>query len=482
MATASGSAEKAQATLASLEPLIKQIKPDEVFTQSDEGYALHTQLFAGSLDVAPTVAFAPASTDSLAKILGFVYKSGLKFIIRGQGFHSLSAPDVVISTLRFTAFEYDPLEKLATIGVANTWIEVATKMKEADPKFSLPVARTAGVGVGGSILHGGLSWMTHEFGLISDPVNMINAEVVKYDGSVVMAADEPDLMWALRGGGGGFGVMTKVVLRAHYYPTDIWSGMILVPRTDLKEVARHASGFLAKPQHPKISLMIYLIGKHMLRNMLDEKDLEKVKGDMIAFHVYDACGEAHGRDAFRWALELPGAIDRTLVTDTKGVVDMQRNVANLRGTLKRMYATTMTVPVISEETIMRVIAWQDEIAEIDPEIRNRSLVAIEGFVLRPPIGGQSETAWFRRWEDKHYVLILTGAPAHGTDEQDARASKIIQDTPGKVFGAAADFRILPAGLDEWDDPKETFDSHWERLVELRKRYDPDLKFKAPVNP
>jgi hypothetical protein len=47
--------------------------------------------------------------------------------------------------------------------------------------------------------------MTSEFGCISDPVNFVDAEVVKYDGTIVMASAEPDLLWALRGSGGGFG-------------------------------------------------------------------------------------------------------------------------------------------------------------------------------------------------------------------------------------------------------------------------------------
>jgi hypothetical protein len=47
--------------------------------------------------------------------------------------------------------------------------------------------------------------MTSEFGCISDPVNFVDAEVVKYDGTIVMASTEPDLLWALRGSGGGFG-------------------------------------------------------------------------------------------------------------------------------------------------------------------------------------------------------------------------------------------------------------------------------------
>lgn len=67
------------------------------------------------------------------------------------------------------------------------------------------VARTPAIGVAGAILNGGLSWMSTEYGCISDPINFLDAEVVKYDGSVVMASQEPELLWALRGSGGGYG-------------------------------------------------------------------------------------------------------------------------------------------------------------------------------------------------------------------------------------------------------------------------------------
>jgi hypothetical protein len=66
-------------------------------------------------------------------------------------------------------------------------------------------ARTPAIGVGGTILTGGFSWMSTEFGCVSDPINFIDAEVVKYDGTIVLASQEPDLLWTLRGGGGGVG-------------------------------------------------------------------------------------------------------------------------------------------------------------------------------------------------------------------------------------------------------------------------------------
>ena len=66
--------------------------------------------------------------------------------------------------------------------------------------------RTPCIGIGGSILCGGFSWLSAEYGLTSDPQNLLDAQVVKLDGQVVWAAEEePDLLWALRGAGGSFG-------------------------------------------------------------------------------------------------------------------------------------------------------------------------------------------------------------------------------------------------------------------------------------
>ena len=67
------------------------------------------------------------------------------------------------------------------------------------------MARTPSIGVGGTLLSGGFTWLSTEYGCISDPINFVEAEVVKYDGSVIMASQEPELLWALRGAGGGFG-------------------------------------------------------------------------------------------------------------------------------------------------------------------------------------------------------------------------------------------------------------------------------------
>jgi FAD/FMN-containing dehydrogenase len=69
--------------------------------------------------------------------------------------------------------------------------------------------RTPFVGIGGSILGGGFSWLSSEFGLTSDPANMLDAEVVTVDGKVLWASQDPDLLFALRGAYGFAGMFPE---------------------------------------------------------------------------------------------------------------------------------------------------------------------------------------------------------------------------------------------------------------------------------
>ncbi|KAI1029281.1 hypothetical protein LB504_010717 [Fusarium proliferatum] len=484
-----------------LEPLTRELDSKALITQSHPDYGLHVIPFSTKKDLRPPVVTAPSETEALAKVIGFLYKSKLDFHIRGQGFGSPSAQDVMVSLLRFTSFEYDSTRKLATIGTGATWVKVAKNMQQVDPGHSVAVARTPSVGVGGSILHGGYSWMTSEFGCISDPVNFIDAEVVKYDGTVTMASAEPDLLWALRGSGGGFGVMTKAIVRAHPYSTAIWSGMILIPRKDLREMAQLMVDFISKPQHPKVNCLAYLVQEFMYLKILNEEQLRSVEGDMLALHVFDGCGETHGREAFKWALDMRGSIDLTTVTDMKGVVDMQRlyftpcwipepiranppwldNVASLRSTMTNFRALPLAIADLDVDTIVRTIEWHDKVRNVDPQIHGLTMTVLELLVFCAPIGGISEVAWPRPLDSKHYILIITGSPADGTEEQEGKARNLILNAPQQIL-RDRDFVVMPPGLDDLQDPKKTYNLHWDRLVKLRKRYDPKLRFKAIINP
>ncbi|OBR06962.1 FAD binding domain-containing protein [Colletotrichum higginsianum IMI 349063] len=307
--------------------------------------------------------------------------------------------------------------------------------------------------------------MSTEYGAISDPINFLDAEVVKYDGTVVMTSQEPGLLWALRGGGGGVGVVTKVLLRAHPYPTDIWSGMVLVPRKLLPQLVDKMYAFNHSVPHPKVNYFAYLLPKKLLATVLESD--EPGAEDSVVFHVYDALGEKHGRDVFQWLLQMPGAIDRTRVTNMKGTLETQRNAAALRGTMRTLYAP-MAVADMDQRVITRAIEFYYKIRQLDESTHIMSAVIFEFLSFRSTIGGTSEVAWPRSNGLNHLLLFIFSGPGDGPQGQEKILRQLSEDAPRHVLGSkAGDAEINPAGLEP--------DYHDVKGVSRNASLDPDLE-------
>src|SRR6185436_4239006 len=122
---------------------------------------------------------------------------------------------------------------LVRVGGGATWGQVATAL--APHGLAISSGDTRSVGVGGLTLTGGIGWKVRKYGLALDSV--VAAEVVRADGELVRAGAEenPELFWALRGGGGNFGIVTAFEFAAHP-TTDIFHGRIAFPAASAGEV------------------------------------------------------------------------------------------------------------------------------------------------------------------------------------------------------------------------------------------------------
>lgn len=118
-------------------------------------------------------------------------------------------------------------------------------------------------------------------------------------------------------------VVVEVVLRVFPYPQNIWAGPILIPREKLEVTADEIAKFVSRPLDPKVSMFLYVVKKRLLKSI-------GADSDMLVLHAFDACGEAHGRVNFQWALNIPGAIDQTKVTTFAGVADLQGKATSLQ--------------------------------------------------------------------------------------------------------------------------------------------------------
>lgn len=188
-----------------LDKLRSLLPSSEVFEQDAPGYKDQSAPWSVWADQKPTLVVQPTTIESMQRVVKFLCDSTVDFAVRNTGTGSVSAKDVILSVHGFKDFAFDKQTKTVTLGSGHDWGAVDILMEKHAPGYQVVGARCSWVGVTGSALVGGLSWLSHEFGMISDPQNLLDMQVVLSDGRLLWASEEPELMWALRGGGGNFG-------------------------------------------------------------------------------------------------------------------------------------------------------------------------------------------------------------------------------------------------------------------------------------
>ena len=211
----------------------------EVVAPSDPGWDLARRAWNLAVDQRPALVAVPAHAADVIAIVDFARDNGLKVAPQGTG-HSAAAiasleETVLVSTKRMRGVEIDAEAESARVQAGTLWLEVT---EASSPHGLFPLSGSApDVGVVGYTLGGGLSWLARKHGLAANSVSAI--ELVTPDGELVRAtADEhADLFWALRGGGGNFGVVTAIEFRL-YPHGEVYAGMFLYPFERAGEVLR----------------------------------------------------------------------------------------------------------------------------------------------------------------------------------------------------------------------------------------------------
>jgi FAD/FMN-containing dehydrogenase len=216
----------------------------DIIEPGGEGYesASRSVLAAGS----PAHVLRPASVDDVRAAVRFAATAGLVTSVRGggHGFPGFGTNDggVVIDLGRLADVQIvDKDRHLVRIGGGATWGQVAAAL--APHGLAISSGDTRSVGVGGLTLTGGIGWKVRKYGLALDSV--VAAELVTAGGEVVHASatENPELFWAIRGGGGNFGIVTAFQFAAHP-TTDVFHGRIAFPASEAPGVLRGWSDHL----------------------------------------------------------------------------------------------------------------------------------------------------------------------------------------------------------------------------------------------
>ena len=216
----------------------------------DADYDEARRVYNAMIDRRPALIARCANADDVAKVVRFAAERDLLLAVRGGGHNGagLGTCDdgVVIDLSGLKEIEVDPQARTVRVGGGCTWAEVDAATNEHG--LATPSGIISTTGVGGLTLGGGIGHLTRKCGLTID--NLIEAEVVLASGERVNAsADEnPDLYWAIRGGGGNFGVVTSFLFRLHDVDT-IFGGPTFWSLEDSPEVLSAYREFL--PNAPR---------------------------------------------------------------------------------------------------------------------------------------------------------------------------------------------------------------------------------------
>ena len=203
---------------------------DLIVRPGDDGWDLARQAWNLAVDQRPAAVALPRTADDVIGLVAWACGEGLRVAAQGTG-HAAAAlvsleDTVLVKTARLSDVQIDPELLRARVGAGVIWADVSTAAAE----FGL--AALAGsapdVGVVGYTLGGGVSWLARRYGLAANSV--LAVELVTADGRLVRADHyhEPDLFWALRGGGGALGIVTA--LEFELYPiAEVYAGTLFWP-------------------------------------------------------------------------------------------------------------------------------------------------------------------------------------------------------------------------------------------------------------
>jgi FAD/FMN-containing dehydrogenase len=222
---------------------------------ADYESASHTVLAQGS----PAYVLRPASVEDVQAGVRFAAAEGLVLSVRGGGhsFPGFGTNDggVVIDLGRLAEVEVvDHEHHLVRIGGGAVWGDVAAAL--AEHGLAISSGDTKSVGVGGLTLTGGIGWKVRKHGLALD--NVVAVDVVTADGDAVRATsrENPELFWAIRGGGGNFGVVTAFEFAAHP-TTEVYFGKIAFPASEAATVLQGWAEYLRTAPDDLTSIVEY---------------------------------------------------------------------------------------------------------------------------------------------------------------------------------------------------------------------------------
>jgi FAD/FMN-containing dehydrogenase len=433
----------------------------------DAGWDDAVRIWNGMVAKAPALVLQPTSAVDVAVAVRFAREHGLLLSIKGGGHNmagtSIAERGLTLDMSRIRDVTVDPDRRLAHVG-SGCLLQDVDRGTQAHGLATPLGSFSSEVGVAGLTLGGGLGYLTRRFGWSVD--NLEEVEIITADGQIRTTSreEDADLFWALRGGGGNFGVVTRFTFRLHEVGPTITGGLmvwstdraddVLATYRDITEAAPREltmavnmrlappAPFLPDTWHgkPIIGVLLCHSGENAGADLAPLRALGEPLADLVTEKPYTEQqsmldGSEPKGHHYYWKTEyLAGLSNQFLDTF-------------------RDSASKVTSP-LSESLIIHLAGALNDLADDDGAVGNREARYMSAFAGQwPPDAGDDEhIAWVRQaWESV------------------------------RPFSTGGNYLNFQTADEDEERVRATYGTNFDRLVEVKEEYDPDNLFRSNRN-
>ncbi len=435
--------------------------------EGDDGYDEARTIWNAMVDRKPGLVVRALGTGDIQKTVNFAREHGLVMTVRGGGHqiagHAVSDGTLLLDLSQMKSVHVSPANKMVRVepGALLSDLDMETQVHG----LAVPVGINSTTGVAGLTLGGGFGWTTRSLGMTID--NLKSADIVTADGQIVVASEDshPDLFWAIRGGGGNFGVVSSFEFQAHHIGNEVLSGLIVHPFEQARELLPKYRE-IAKSAPDELTVWSVLRKAPPLPFLPEEWHGKEVL-------VFAACYVGDMAEGEKALAELRGLGNP--IADVIGphpFIGWQTAFDPLLTPGARNYWKSHDFEELSDDAIDVIL---DAVGKLPSDECEIFLAHVGGAMARV---ANDATAYPMR--NSHFIMNVH------TRWQDARTDKKCIGWARDLFSGAEPHAIGSAYVnfmpdDEVDRVGAVYGQNMDRLIHVKTKYDPDNFFRMNHN-
>jgi len=438
-----------------------------VITSEDDDYDEVRSIWNNMVDRFPSFIVQCRGTADVISCVKFAKKTGIDFSVRGGGHH------IAGNCIRDNAMMID-LSEMSSVFVDSSkkiaYVEPGATLGDLDHETqAFALATSTGInsttGIAGLTLGGGFGWLSRKHGMTID--NLLSAEVVTADGEAIIASatENTDLFWAIRGGGGNFGIITRFEFQLHDVGPEIFSGLIVLPFDNAKETLNQYREYT---QTLPDEMSVWAVVRHAPPlPFLDEKYHGK---KVIVMAMFYAGSEESAMEFLTPILSFDKPYGSFY-----GMMPYKNWQQIFDGLLTpgaRNYWKSHSFKTLEDSTIDALV----EYAEKNPSDQSEIFIAqMGGYTSRQPEG---KTAYSAR--EAQYIMNVHARWDNASDDDkciDWARAFFDKASEHAMEGAYVNFMTA----DESARVESAYGRNYQKLVKVKEKYDPSNIFNFNHN-